>query len=485
MSYFPELPESDLPEKKQRPHGCLIALTAVVIIALLGSALVSVAWFVLREQDEPEQPIVEPIAEATQTTAPNPTQTDTADFPTAVATENAETSDSINRIAFVNNEGQIVTIGADGNDPRLLTEGDELYRFPAWSPSGDQIAAIGTTNLGSSVMVMQDAANSQNERLYFGARKAPFYLYWSPDSETVSFLANDPQGMGLHLAAADGSSDSRLRSVGGPLYWQWSADSQQIMIHSGFSGPDSRLELIEAAGEEQGEQIADPGYFQAPGMSADGRLWVYAEAFDEIDSQVVVADTSSGGNQTQQHTGQTAMSLSPAENYLAFISPESPGSTDFVGPLKLMNVETGEVDILNRDPVIAFFWSPNGRYLAAIIPGNFRGDDINAASFSFEKEKTSKPSVQFNLPTLDLIIFDVETKEGTNLLSFTPTISFLTQMVPFFDQYALSHRIWSPTSDALVMPILEDGRSQIYIIPTNGGKKRLLAPGSMAFWSHQ
>jgi TolB protein len=79
----------------------------------------------------------------------------------------------------------------------------------------------------------------------------------------------------------------------------------------------------------------------------------------------------------------------------------------------------------------------------------------------------------------------VNTGEGRRLLNFTPTLTFLSQLMPFFDQYALSHRLWSPTSDALVLPLLEDGRSFIYIVPIHGGDRRFLAEGSMASWSQQ
>ena len=52
----------------------------------------------------------------------------------------------------------------------------------------------------------------------------------------------------------------------------------------------------------------------------------------------------------------------------------------------------------------------------------------------------------------------------------------------YFDQYALSHRLWSPQSDALVLPIQDGEVNQIAVIPLNG-EPRYLAEGDMPFWS--
>lgn len=113
---------------------------------------------------------------------------------------------------------------------------------PAWSPDGRFVAAVGADRTGAGIFVLDD---SQTEAaplpLYADQRDGPFYLYWSPNSRQVSFLASHPDGMALHLVQADGSADSRLLTVGGPIYWQWTADSGRMLMHSGFAGEDSRL----------------------------------------------------------------------------------------------------------------------------------------------------------------------------------------------------------------------------------------------------
>jgi TolB protein len=316
--------------------------------------------------------------------------------------------------------------------------------------------------------------------LYANRDEGPFYIYWSPDSSQLSYLASHPDGMGLHLVQADGSADSRLLTVGGPLYWQWTADSQKMFIHSGFSGEASRLELITADGDGSGDAIAAPGFFQAPGISADGRYLAYAEEIPGGSSQLAIVDTQSEAIEQQRHAGLVALAWSPTANQLAFTNGTDPVSRSFVGPLRLMDAATGEVRLLSEEPIIAFFWSPDGRYLAALSTARNGEGDINAQT---EKEAPSKLIQQQNLPQLRLLVYEVASGEGRLLFSFVPTFSFATQFLPFFDQYALSHRLWSPDSNNLVLPMVENGRNQIFIINIVTGQKRFLADGLMPFWS--
>ncbi len=60
----------------------------------------------------------------------------------------------------------------------------------------------------------------------------------------------------------------------------------------------------------------------------------------------------------------------------------------------------------------------------------------------------------------------------------------LTQFIPYFDQYARSHRLWSPASDAVVLPLVDDaGTSHITIVPADGSSPRSITEGVAAFWS--
>jgi hypothetical protein len=61
---------------------------------------------------------------------------------------------------------------------------------------------------------------------------------------------------------------------------------------------------------------------------------------------------------------------------------------------------------------------------------------------------------------------------------------FVNQVVPFFDQYALSHRFWSPDGASLVLPIVGAGDiTQLHVIPADGSESRVVATAEMGFWS--
>ncbi|MBK7896412.1 MAG: hypothetical protein WAS33_21040 [Candidatus Promineifilaceae bacterium] len=477
-----------MPEPK-RPSGCRIALTLLVVGALLLMSASGAIWyFFFREQPQPDEidaPIVEATAVPTQTTAAEnmaETEADTAPDATPLVLATPPAVEGINRIVYVTNEGQLVAVGPDGSDERPLTSGPLRFQFPAWSPDGRSVAAIGASRAGGGVFVLDATAGADNtlEPLYVDGQQNPFYLYWSPDNQQVSFLANHPDGMGLHLVPADGSSDSRLLTIGGPLYWQWATDSQQIFIHSGFSGDASRLELIAPDGDGTGEAIAPPGFFQVPGISADGRYLAYAEVMTG-NSSLVVVDTQSEAVVEERHAGLVALAWSPTANHLAFTNGAEPDSTNFVGPLRLLDAATGAIRLISNEPIVAFFWSPDGRYLAAISILRSGNGDINAQTEM--KAFVGKPNRQQNSPRLRLLVYDVAEDEGRWLFNFAPTFTFATQFLPFFDQYAQSHRLWSPDSRSLVLPMVEDGRNQIFVINIVTGQKRYLADGLMPFWS--
>ncbi|MCP5100025.1 MAG: hypothetical protein GY943_31105, partial [Chloroflexi bacterium] len=185
--------------------------------------------------------------------------------------------------------------------------------------------------------------------------------------------------------------------------------------------------------------------------------------------------------------GIAVLGWSPTGNKLAYISGDDPDNPNYLGPLRLVDADAVESHLLSRDTVFAFFWSPDGRSIAYL---SIVGDDgeMNAQLPGLlARGSRAKLARQFSIPPFNLVVIDVETGEGRVVLSgFQPGIVFLTQFMPFFDQYALSHRLWSPDSQSLVLPVLNDaGRSQITIIPVNGGAPRIIADGVSAFWSHQ
>jgi TolB protein len=476
------------PPEPRQSRGCLFRLIVGVVIAGLVFSLGAGAFWLLRDRlmaamtdDEPATAVTEPTPDtSTEQTTPQ----ETAVLPTVTPSPNP-----VNRIVFINADGQVETAAPDGSSRRQLTDLEKTFQFPTWSPDSRQIAVIGANRGGSIIYLLKDSDDADPEnplQLYRENNFNPFYLYWSPDGQTISFLGSHlRQGMSLNLipAKAGGEREEILR--GGPIYWQWTANGEQILLHAGQSGEDARLTFLDAAGHLDEDNIALPGQFQAPGISADGRFLAFAETATGDYSQLVVVDTASGGRQEIRHAGEIAMSWSPVGNRLAFING-SPDRESFWGPLQLFNADTGELDLLSTAMVIAYFWSPDGRYIATISAPNSSQDIIAQQWGAWTSNgRSSKQLAQVHNFLLDLSVIDTLTGRGQKLLEFEPTFEFLSQFLPFFDQYALSHRIWSPDSQYLILPFSEDRQEKLYIIPKDGGAPIFFADGEIGFWSQQ
>jgi hypothetical protein len=56
--------------------------------------------------------------------------------------------------------------------------------------------------------------------------------------------------------------------------------------------------------------------------------------------------------------------------------------------------------------------------------------------------------------------------------------------LPYFDQYALSHRLWSPDSASILLPLVDtNGRTQLVAVPADDTDGRPIADGVSGFWS--
>ena len=460
-----------------RPRRWLAAGCGVLILLLLLAAVLVPR--ALRRAPTTLLPF--PAPSPTVTAAP---QSEPAATPTPIQSPEPQLS---GRIVFVDPQGQIGTVGPGGQNSRLLTGEGRRFIFPAWSPDGNQIAAIGGDAEESGVYTVPDTAAPDVTTLYASDEFSPIYLYWSPDSRQVSFIAQTEEALGLYLAPAAADAESSLLFTGQPFYWHWLAGGQEVLIHTNGSAPDARLAIMNVDETRPGDDLGQSGYFQAPVISPGEEYVAFAELGAGNDRQIVIQNRDREVVQQLPHFGATALGWSPADDVLAYISPPDAQQSplNFYGPLRLLDAETGEVVTLASGVAIAFFWSPDGRSIAYFTVAGSASEFNASLPGGGRFVRRSKGRGQDGPPRLTLWVADVESGQSQLLLTFQPSTVFLRQFLPFFDQYALSHRLWSPDGRALVLPLVEADAVRLYVIPIDRQEIWPVAEGSVGFWSRQ
>ena len=377
---------------------------------------------------------------------------------------------SRHRIAFIDSEGQLGTISADGSDLRMLTDDDRAYSFPSWAPDRPTVAVIGHDTDGGGLYATEDLMDAELRELYAHPEQGPEYHFWSPDGNSLSFIAPNDQGIALHVVPDDAIGDSRIVSTGSTsFFWDWMPDSDRVLIHSGFTGDpnaETRLAIVPVRGEMDETEVRGPGFFQSPSVASNGEFYAYASV-DPLGIRWLTVHLTENGftKWLQPHQGIAAMGWSPSAPHLAYISPPDDRLT-FYGSMKLYDLVNDDLRELVDLTVLAFFWAPDGRSIAYITLENFES------------------GTERNVVELGLWVVDTEDGQERQLLSFHPTDVFVDELLPFFDSYAQSHTIWAPDSSAVVIPTRDDeGRGQIVVVPVDGSEPSTIIEGVAASWS--
>jgi TolB protein len=371
------------------------------------------------------------------------------------------------------------------------------YQFPAWSPDGTLVAAIGRLDNTVTVDVFNadPAASGLPRRIYESVERPPFYLYWAPDSRHVTFLTTEPSpdDIALRIAPADGSSPSEIVRAAAPFYWDF-VDSSSLLIHTGSTGSTAFTGEVDLEGTSLEDDAIASGLFRAPAVGGDGssRAYVESASEDPFAGGTMVVEARDGSVHHEIAVGgATAFGFDPTSTALAFIAPVEPADPPAPipsGALRTVDAGTGEVRTLLDANVLAFFWSPDGQTIAtldlrpAADPGPGEARAIGgrlATTTAFPPLAAGTPGVGLHLTFIDADTADIRSERDLRISEL-----FAFQILPYFDQYALSHRFWAPDSSAIVLPLAEeDGLDRVVVIPADGGDPHEVATGWVGFWS--
>lgn len=456
-------PDFDAPEPLPiRQPSRIRRVASVAIVLLLVASMVFLAWVSGRGEIT-----VKPVA-----------------VPTAIAT-----AVIAHRLAVVDAAGRLTTMDAGGGSVVTYGRPDVSYQFPAWSPDGTRIAVVATTATGSAVHVFavpkpgaggptSTAPAAIDPTVVYEAKQGgPFYVYWAPDSSTLTFLTTEPDGIALRLGSADGTRPAHIVRKAMPLYWAWSA-ADRMLVHTGGDEPGAFLGEVSLNGSTTADIGGQPGDFRAPARSGDGQYRGYIVPATDTAEHVVVEASDGSGRHDVPVLGGGVVGFAPDGDQLAFIAPAKAGPpvTVPIGPLRVVDAVSGDVRTLQPGNVLAFFWSPNGRTIAA-----FR---IGAPDDTVALARSTRPAAAASGLALDLLFVDAASGTVRSRTPVRLADTFTAQVLPFFDQYALSHRLWAPDSSAIVLPLVaEDETTGLAIIRPDGSGVRRIATGDVGFWS--
>jgi TolB protein len=399
------------------------------------------------------------------------------------------------RLATVDAAGALTWMDARGGSPVSYSKSGLVFTFPAWSPDGTRIAAVGTNAEGTGVYIVhaRTATDTPSEPtvIYQSADRPPFYLYWTPDGRQVSFLTTEPDGLALRVAPADGSGSAYVVRSGAPMYWDF-IGPDRMLVHSGSSGPDEFLGEVGLDGSPFDGTDRAAGTFRAPAVSTDTRYRAYLSSANDPIGEIVRESRDDAGTTRIRVFGAGAVAFSPTGDELAFLAADQPTSAALplpVGPLRVLDANASEPRTLIEGNVVAFFWSPTGREIAVLqLPasdnpvteaGVGQGAMLARATIPIARVGEAAAGVGLELSV-------VETDDGAIRSGRLVQVSdlFVNQLLPFFDQYALSHRFWSPDGASLVLPIVGGGDlTEIHVIPADGSDSSVVAIAEMGFWS--
>jgi TolB protein len=412
------------------------------------------------------------------------------------------------RLAAIDANGALATTDGGGGAVVPYSVPGVTFEFPAWSPDGTQVAAIGQGGNGFGVYVFAApatigtaaAAAGDPRVVYRSSDHPPFYLYWAPDSRQLTFLTTEPGGIALRVAPADGSADATTIRTGAPFYWDW-VDAGHLLAHIGGTGPEAFLGRVGLDGTADDPASnppggsSSPGTFRSPAMSRDGRYRAYVTAGGEAAEQIVIESLEGSTSQTLAISGTAAFGFDPSGTSLAYVAPEKSAATPAplpIGPLRLIDARSGASRTLLGGSVVAFFWAPDGRTIATLGVGG-PGGGVQAATDRFvpalarlARPRTTSPDAIDTAAGIGihLAFVDVATATLRGQRDVRVSDTFVNQILPFFDQYALSHRFWSPDSASLALPLTAaGGGDQLVVIPADGSEPHPIPDRVIGFWS--
>ena len=303
--------------------------------------------------------------------------------------------------------------------------------WPSWSPDHSRLispwAGARGRDVGSAVRLL-DSGGREIRDLYVAppdgppviAPRVPQYARWSPGGDMVSIVAASADSLGLYLSDPEGLFTADRIARGAPIFHAWSDDGRLIAIHAG-----SELILYNVAERESVLIASDAVGFRAPVFVGGGLAYSVARG-NGIALTWREPESSTTRTLGTYTTGVVLQRRGGPEGTLsvAVAVGEDMGSLGGLWDVSLDG--SSEPRLVARGPFAAALWTPDGSRVGLIVPTQI-GDGRYAVQV-FDADGRFNAAAEALVPSQDMRTF-----------------------LSFFDQYAVSHPIWAPDGNGLVL----------------------------------
>jgi WD40 repeat protein len=398
--------------------------------------------------------------------------------------------------------GHLAYIGADGNiyittpelkehfavtqDATAPPEGPGLsYPRVSWSPDGQLAYAsvIRDGNIAQARLYVAESPGALPRLVGQSDQHFVIYVYWSPTPcsgeagcSRLGYLIEEPEGIALHIVGMNKSvTTNEVAGYGWPFYFSWSPDGKYMLWHTGGAArfnDQARIARFSLENQLVESLRIDPGLFIAPAWSPLGDEWLLVAGQDEFE-YLYRTDANRDGliPEIRQRLATAedkhmVFSWSPQGDRVAYSILRSSDGLIF-GPIHVYDLQSGETKQITAPSfdISGFFWSPDGTRIGYLSRLALR-----------------------DTAWMQWRVYDLAQDLDRGFAAFNPSYQ-MSYVVSSFNQYAQSHRLWSPDGRYLVYADQDDARvERIWMVDTfaeRGAEPILVAEGSMGFWSFE
>lgn len=305
---------------------------------------------------------------------------------------------------------------------------------------------------------------------------------WSPDGKRVIFLRKRDGALTAHIANADGSDESELPFLPGPL--DWSRDGRFVVFNSSFlDDKDSEIYTFDLEARKLLNISNSPAFEADPAFSPDGRQIVFVSNRDDPKFNSIYVMNSDGTNVrrlTNHPAGAAFPSFSPDGTQIIFGSfRENERSGIYLtdvsgtGPTVRLSDTAYNCEIRTRP------FSHDGSRI--VFTSDKDGDKLNVYTMSAEpfipKVLISSEDKDLTAPAVSpdgrSVAYQAKLDDRTGELEIFDVNTATSRTLLHAADFGFSPA-WSPAGDLLAISRKDQGNTDICTIRPDGTELRNL-----------